>query len=136
MVWYSLIQCSGRIYWNKTTMNSENQLPQFCRVSQSVQSLGQVHLFPIPWTVALPVHHACPGQASLSITNSRSLLKLMSIASVIPSNHLILCCPLLLTPLIFSSIRVFSNESALRIMWPKTIGASASTSVLPMNIQG
>ena len=64
-----------------------------------------------PWTVA--------RQASLSITNSQSLLKLMSIESVIPPNHLILCCPLLLPPSIFPSIRVFSNESALRIMWPK-----------------
>ena len=69
-----------------------------------------------------------------SITNSRNLLKLMSIASVMPSNHLILCCPLLLPPSIFPSIRVFSNESVLCIRWPK-IGVSASASVLPMNIQ-
>ena len=58
-------------------------------------------------------------QASLSVTNSRSLLKLISIESVMPSNHLILCCPLLLLPPIFPSIRVFSNESALRIKWPE-----------------
>ena len=64
-----------------------------------------------PWTAA--------HQASLSITNSQSLLKLMSIASVMPSNHLILCCPLLLPPSIFPSIRVFSNESVLCIRWPK-----------------
>ena len=64
-----------------------------------------------PWTTA--------RQASLSITNSRSLPKLMSIESVMPSNHLILCCPLLLLPSIFPSIRVFSNESALRSRWPK-----------------
>ena len=64
-----------------------------------------------PWTAA--------RQASLSITNSRSLLTLMSIESVMPSNHLILCCPLLLPPSIFPSIRVFSNESVLRIRWPK-----------------
>ena len=64
-----------------------------------------------PWTAA--------RQASLSITNSQSLLKLMPIESVMPSNHLILCCPLLLPPSIFPSIRVFSNESALRIRWPK-----------------
>ena len=70
----------------------------------SVQSLSRVQLFAMPWTVA--------HQASLSITNSRSLLKLMSIESVIPSNHLILCCPLLLLPSIFSSIRVFSNVSS------------------------
>ena len=64
-----------------------------------------------PWTAA--------HQASLSITNSRSLPKLMSIESGMPSNHLILCCPLLLLPSIFPSIRVFSNESALHIRWPK-----------------
>ena len=73
----------------------------------SVQSLSHVQLFATPWTAAC--------QASLSITNSRSLLKLMSIESVMQSNHLILCHPLLLLPSIFPSIRVFSNESALRI---------------------
>ena len=72
----------------------------------SVQLLSRVRLFAAPWTAA--------HQASLSITNSQSLLKLMSIESVIPSNHLILCHPLLLLPSIFPSIRVFSNESALR----------------------
>ena len=77
----------------------------------TVQSLSCVWLFAIPWTAA--------HQASLSITNSRSLLKLMSIKSVMPSNHLILCHPLLLLPSIFPSIRVFSNESVLHIMWPK-----------------
>ena len=77
----------------------------------SVQSLSCVWLFATPWTAA--------HQASLSITNSWSLPKLMSIESVIPSNHLILCYPLLLLPLIFPSIRVFSNESALCIRWPK-----------------
>ena len=76
----------------------------------SVQLLSHVRLFATPWTA---VH-----QASLSITNSWSLFKLMSIASVLPSNHLILCHPLLL-PSIFSSIRVFSNESVLHIRWPK-----------------
>ena len=74
-------------------------------VSQSVQSLSCVQLSATPWTAA--------HQASLSITNSRSLLKLMSIESVMPSNRLILCQPLLLPPSIFPSIRVFSNESAL-----------------------
>ena len=69
-------------------------------------------------------------QASLSITNSRSLLKLMSIESVMPSNHLILCRPLLLPPSIFPSIRVFSNESALRIRWPKYWSFSFSISPL------
>ena len=77
----------------------------------SVQSITRVQLFVIPWTAAC--------QASLSITNSWSLLKLMSIESVIPSNYLILCCPLLLPPSIFPSIRGFSNESVLRIRWPK-----------------
>ena len=73
-------------------------------------------------------------QASLSITNSRSLLRLMSIESVMPSNHLTLCRPLILLPAIFPSIRVFSNESALHIRCQST-GVSASASVLPMNIQ-
>ena len=73
-------------------------------------------------------------QASLSITSSQSLLKLMSIKLVMPSNHLILCHPLFLLPSIFSSIRVFSNESVLHIRWPK-YGASASATVLLKNIQ-
>ena len=77
----------------------------------SVQSLSCVWLFETPWTAA--------RQASLSITNSQSLLKLMSIESVMPSSHLILCHPFLLPPLIFPSIRVFSNESALCMRWPK-----------------
>ena len=77
----------------------------------SVQSLSHVQLFGTPWTAAL--------QASLSITNSRSLPKLMSIELVMPSNHLILCRPLRHLPSIFPSIRVFSNESTLCIMWPK-----------------
>ena len=77
----------------------------------SVQLLSHVQLFATPWTAA--------WQASLSITNSRSLPKPMSIELVMPPNHLIPCCPLLLLPSIFPSIRVFSNESALRIRWPK-----------------
>ena len=77
----------------------------------SAQSLSCVQLFATPWTTAC--------QASLSITNSQSLLKLTSIESVMPSNHFILCCPLLLLPSIFPSIRVFSNESAHPIRWPK-----------------
>ena len=77
----------------------------------SVQSLSHVRLFATPWIAAC--------QASLSITNSHSLLKLMSIKSVMPSSHLILCRPLLLLPPILPSIKVFSNESALRIRWPK-----------------
>ena len=75
----------------------------------------------IPWTAAC--------QASLSITTSRSLLKLMSIKSVMPSNHLIFCCPLLLPPSIFPSIRVFSNESAFHIKWPKYLSFNFSTSL-------
>ena len=78
---------------------------------RSVQSLSRVRLFATPWTAAC--------QASLSITDSWSLFKLMSIESVMPSNYLILCCPLLLLPSIFPSIRVFSNESVLPIRWPK-----------------
>ena len=78
---------------------------------ESVQSLSHVQLF------ATQCNAAC--QASLSITNSQSLLKLMSIESVMPSNHLILCLSLFLLPSIFSSIRVFSSESFLRIRWPK-----------------
>ena len=77
----------------------------------SVQLLSHVRLFATPWTAAY--------QASLSITNSQSLLKLMSIETVMPSNHLILCHPLLHSPSVFPSVRVFSNESALRIRWPK-----------------
>ena len=77
----------------------------------SVQSLSCVWLFLTPWTTAC--------QASLSITNSRSPPKPMSIVSMMPSNHLILCCPLLLPPSIFSSVRVFSSVSALHIRWPK-----------------
>ena len=77
----------------------------------SVQSLSHVQLFVTPWTAA--------HQASLSITNSRSLFKLMSIEWGMPSNHLILCHPFLLTPSVFPSVRVFSNESLLCIRWPK-----------------
>ena len=77
----------------------------------SVQSFSCVWVFVTPWTAAC--------QASLSITNSGSLLKLMSIGSVMPSNYFILCHPLLLLPSIFPTIRVFSNDSALHIRWPK-----------------
>ena len=92
-----------------------------------VPSLSCVRLFATPWIAA--------QQACLSFTISPSLLKLTSIESVMPSNHLIFCRLLLLLPSIFPSIRVFSSESALRIRWP-SIGASASASVLPRNIQG
>ena len=89
----------------------------------SVQSLNRVRLFVTPWTATC--------QASLSITNSRSLLKFMSIESVMPSNHLILCHPFLLPHEIFPIIKVFSNESVLRIRWPKY--CSFSFSISPSN---
>ena len=95
------------------------------KIFSSIQSLSRVQLFVTLWTASY--------QASLSIASSSSLLKLMSIESVMPSNHLIHCHPLLL-PSIFHSIRVFSNESFLHIKW-SSIRASASASVLPMNIQ-
>ena len=87
----------------------------------SVQSLSRVQLFATPWTAAC--------QASLSITNSWSSLKLKSIKSVMPSSHLILCCPLFLLPSIPPSIKVFSNESTLRMRWPKYW--SFSFSIIP-----
>ena len=89
----------------------------------SVQSLSHVQLFVTPWTEA--------RQASLSITNSQSMFRLMSIGLVMPSNHLILCCPLLLLPSILPSIRVFSNEPVLCIRWPKYW--SFSFSISPSN---
>ena len=93
------------------------------RIFSSVQLLSRVWLFVTPWTAAC--------QASLSITNSQSLLKLMSIKSVTPPNHFILCHPLLLLPSIFPSIRVFSSESVLCIRWPKYW--SFSFSISPSN---
>ena len=105
----SRISCLGRwiLYHWASWEAPKNASVQF----SSVQSLSHVQLFATPWTAA--------RQASLSITNSRNPLKPMSIESVMPSNHLILCRPFLLLPSIFPSIRVFSNESALRIRWPK-----------------
>ena len=97
--------------------NGDLKLPsQF----SSVQLLSRIQLFSIPWTAAC--------QTSLSITNSQSLLKLMSIESVMPSYHLILCHPLLLPPSIFPSNKVFSNESVLYIIWPKYWSFSFSIS--------
>ena len=102
---------------------SQTQLRDWAQtIISSVQSLSRVWLFVIPWTPA--------RQASLSITNSQCPPKPMSIESVMPSNHLILCRPLLLLPSIFPSMRVFSYESVLCIRWPKY-----EASVLPMNIQ-
>ena len=95
----------------------------YARISQSVQPLSCVRLFANPWTAAC--------QAFLSITNSQNLLKLMFIESVMPFNHLMLCCPLLLPPSIFPSIRGFSSESVLHIRWPKYW--SFSFSISPSN---
>ena len=92
-----------------------------------VQLLGHVWCFATPWMAAC--------QASLSFAISQSLLKLMSIESEMPSNHLVIGCPFLLLPSVFPSIRVFFNESALHIRWPK-YWSSASASVLALNIQG
>ena len=106
-------------------------LPEFAYVhwvsAVVVLSFSHVRLFATPWTAA--------HQVSLLFTISQSLLRLMFLESVMPSNHLILCHPLLLLPSIFPSIRVFSNELALA-SGGQSIGTSASSSVLPMNIQG
>ena len=118
---YFFLKCSWSLKINTVDLRyrkcsviyEENLLSIFWSSVQFslVQSFSHVWLFATPWTAA--------HQASLSITNSWSPPKPMSIVSVMPSNHLILCCPLLLLPSIFPSIRVFSNESALRIKWPK-----------------
>ena len=105
MIQVSLLNASfGGIEFYKFSVDSHDTMIQW-----SIQSLSRVQLFVNPWTAA--------RQASLSITNSQSLLKLMSIESVLPSNHLILCHPLL--PSVFPGIRVFSNGSVLHIRWPK-----------------
>ena len=110
----SCVSCINRwILYRCTTREAPNYYWHLNLQFSSVQSLSCVRLCD-PWTAAC--------QASLSITNSRSLPKLMSIDSVMPSNHLILCCPLLLSPSIFPSIRVFSNESAVCIRWPRFWG--------------
>ena len=111
--------------WKCLWLLASSMDPQRCVSVQfsSVQSLSRVRLFVTPWTTA--------RQTSLSITNSWSLLKLMSVESVMPSNHLILCQSFLLPPSILPSIRVFSNESVLRIRWPKYW--SFSFSISPSN---
>ena len=106
--------------WNYIKLKNCEPIHKLKDVVSSVQSLSCVQLFATTWTAAC--------QASLSITNSQGLLKLMSIESVMLSNHLILCHPLLLLPSFFPSIRVFSNESALCIKWPKYWSFSFSTS--------
>ena len=111
-----------RVGHDRATFTSLSLMVQF----SSVQLLSCVQLFVTPWTAA--------HQASLSITNSWSLFKLLSIESVMPSNHLILCHPLLLPPSIFPCIRSFP-ASQLFASGGQRIGISASTSVLPMNIQ-
>ena len=102
------------IWWKQQLLSSSLKLISL------VQLLSRVRLFVITWTAA--------RQASLSITNSWSLLKLTSIESVMPSNHLILCLPILLLPSISPGIRVFSNESVLHIRWPKYWSFSISPS--------
>ena len=120
---FNLSQLQGLFQWfrssHQVTKVLELQLQhQFFQWISSVQLLSHVWLFGTPWT-------------SVSITNSQSLLKLMSIESVMPSNHLILCHPLLLPPSIFPSIRVFFNESVLHIRWPKYW--SSNFSISPSN---
>ena len=112
-VWVE-ISCRFDVWstWNFSQWHSKlYKLPNNFQLVSSVQSLSRVQLFVTPWTAA--------RQASFSITNSQNLFKLMSIESVMPSNYLILCHPLLLLPSIFPSIKVFSNESVFRIRWPK-----------------
>ena len=112
--------------WQLPDLHISSQLSLLCFLRfyfSSVQSLSRVRLFVTPWTAE--------RQASLSITNSQSLPKLMSIESVMPSNHLILCHPLLLLPSIFPSISVFSNESVLHTRWPKYW--SFSSNISPSN---
>ena len=107
-------------YWRYQSIFSYSTRIFSCSIFSSVQSLNCVRLFVTPWTAG--------HQASLSITNSQSLLTFISIELVVPSNRLILCRPLLLLPSIFPSIRVFSNESALCIRWPKYWNFSFSIS--------
>ena len=116
----TLLRSKNWFIWRYFRINLTSTMMSEKREFSSVQSLSRVQLFATPWTA--------PCQASLSITISQSSLKLMSIESVMPSSHLILCCPLLLLPSIFPSIRVFSNESALHIRWPKYWSFSFSIS--------
>ena len=109
--------------WTQVSCTASTVFTVWATRISSVQSLSPVWLFATPWTVVY--------QASLSITSSQSLFKLMSIKLVMPSSHLILCRPLLLLPSIFPSIRVFSNESVLHITWPKYW--SFSFSISPSN---
>ena len=121
----SLLSSRGEFLTGVNTARQPSQKSGCRKTSQlsSAQSLSHVWLFVTPWTAA--------RQASLSITDSQSLLKLMSVESVMPSNHLILCHPLLLLPSIFPNIRVFSSESVLHIRWSKY--CSFSFSISPSN---
>ena len=111
-IWQKLAHLSRGFPVGLVPRHYPSQIPKSVNAQfSSVQSLSHVRLFATPWTAA--------HQASLSIANSPSLLKLMSIELVMPSSHLILCCPLLLLPSIFPSFRIFSNESTLHIRWPK-----------------
>ena len=110
MSWLPFMSCQS--FASQSTRTVPNGVDYFLWFQfSSVQSLSHVWLFGTPWIAAC--------QASLSITNSWSPIKLMSIESVMPSNHLVFCCPLLLLPSIFPSVTVFPNESAFRIRWPK-----------------
>ena len=120
------MQMWGNVTTHALPIHIENSPSTSVILVVIIQSLSHVRLFVTPWTAA--------HQASLSLTISQSLIKLMSIKSVMPSNHLILCCPFLLLPSIFPSIRVSSGESSLSIRWPK-YWVSASASGLPMNVQ-
>ena len=119
----TLASCAGFFFLRTQHTRVCFLTPWLQPIFSSVQLLSRVQLFATPWTVA--------RQASLSITNSWSLFKLMSIEALMPSNHFILCHLLLLLPSIFPSIRVFPNESALRIRWPKYW--SFSFSIRPTN---
>ena len=121
------LECKTKVKLSETldSNNMEDRLK--CIQFSSVHSLSRVQVFATPWTAA--------HQASLSFTVFRSLLKLMSIESGMPSNNLILCCPLLLLPSIFPSIRIFSNQGQFFASGSQSIEVSASASVLPMNIQ-
>ena len=127
------IKCQCYKWESSSYMNQGSPVAQTVRNLPTTQEFSSVHFShsvvsnsATPWTAA--------HQIFLSITNYQSLLKLMSVELVMPSDHLILCCPLLLLPSIFPSIRAFSNVSVLLIRWPN-IGVSASASVLPMNTQ-
>ena len=108
---WTWLKCLSTAQLNNSIIDGEGQGSLVCCSPVPVQSLSRLWLFATPWTAAC--------RASLSITNSQSLPKAMSIESVMPFNHVNLCHPLLLLPSIFPSIRVFSNESILHIRWPK-----------------